>query len=63
MRLDKNQQVLLALVKAGLWNDEAQLSLPLEVDFKKRDGFLLSLKRSAELGLYRQSYCGKIGDF
>jgi len=35
MRLDKNQQALLALVKAGLWNDEAQLSLPLEVDFKK----------------------------
>ena len=30
----------------------------LEVDFKKRDGFLLSLRRSAELGLYRQSYCG-----
>ena len=30
----------------------------LKIDFKKRDGFLLSLKRSAELGLYRQSYCG-----
>ena len=30
----------------------------LEIDFKKRDGFLLSLRRSAELGLYRQSYCG-----
>ncbi len=30
----------------------------LEEDFKKRDGFLLSLRRSAELGLYRQSYCG-----
>ena len=30
----------------------------LKVDFKKRDGFLLSLKRSAELGLYRQNYCG-----
>ncbi len=30
----------------------------LPVDFKKKDGFLRSLKRSAELGLYRQSYCG-----
>lgn len=27
-------------------------------DFKKKDGFLRSLRRSAELGLYRQSYCG-----
>ncbi|MGN0847276.1 MAG: epoxyqueuosine reductase QueH [Kiritimatiellia bacterium] len=30
----------------------------LEIDFKKRNGFLRSLARSAELGLYRQSYCG-----
>ena len=30
----------------------------LECNFKKKDGFLLSLRRSAELGLYRQSYCG-----
>lgn len=27
-------------------------------DFKKREGFKLSVKRTAELGLYRQSYCG-----
>ena len=27
-------------------------------DFKKKDGFLRSLRRAAELGLYRQSYCG-----
>ena len=27
-------------------------------DFKKRDGFKLSVRRAAELGLYRQSYCG-----
>ena len=27
-------------------------------NFKKRDGFKLSLQRSAALGLYRQSYCG-----
>lgn len=27
-------------------------------NFKKKEGFKLSLKRSAELGLYRQSYCG-----
>ena len=30
----------------------------LPVDFKKKDGFLRSLRRTAELGLYRQSYCG-----
>ena len=30
----------------------------LREDFKKREGFKLSLKRSAELGLYRQTYCG-----
>ena len=30
----------------------------LREDFKKRDGFKLSLQRSAALGLYRQSYCG-----
>jgi len=30
----------------------------LEFNFKKNNGFLLSLKRSAELNLYRQSYCG-----
>jgi len=27
-------------------------------DFKKREGFKLSTRRAAELGLYRQSYCG-----
>jgi predicted adenine nucleotide alpha hydrolase (AANH) superfamily ATPase len=30
----------------------------LKEDFKKREGFKLSVKRAAELGLYRQSYCG-----
>lgn len=30
----------------------------LHEDFKKRDGFLFSVKRAAELGLYRQPYCG-----
>ncbi len=30
----------------------------LAVDFKKRDGFKRSLQLTAELGLYRQSYCG-----
>ena len=30
----------------------------LREDFKKRDGFKLSLVRSKELELYRQSYCG-----
>lgn len=27
-------------------------------DFKKQNGFLLSNRRAAELGLYRQTYCG-----
>lgn len=30
----------------------------LREDFKKREGFKLSVRRAAELGLYRQSYCG-----
>lgn len=30
----------------------------LKEDFKKKEGFKLSVKRAAELGLYRQSYCG-----
>ena len=30
----------------------------LKNDFKKREGFKLSVKRAAELGLYRQAYCG-----
>ena len=30
----------------------------LEEDFKKKNGFLHSLRRTEELGLYRQSYCG-----
>ena len=30
----------------------------LPVDFKKKDGFLRSVRRAEELGLYRQSYCG-----
>lgn len=30
----------------------------LEIDFKKKNGFLKSLARAAELGLYRQSWCG-----
>ena len=30
----------------------------LEIDFKKKNGFLRSLRRTGELGLYRQNYCG-----
>jgi predicted adenine nucleotide alpha hydrolase (AANH) superfamily ATPase len=30
----------------------------LKADFKKKDGFKLSVKRASELGLYRQSWCG-----
>ena len=28
------------------------------IDFKKKDGFLLSLRESRRLGLYRQNFCG-----
>ena len=27
-------------------------------DFKKKEGFKISVRRAAELGLYRQAYCG-----
>lgn len=30
----------------------------LKEDFKKREGFKVSVRRAAELGLYRQDYCG-----
>ena len=30
----------------------------LPCDFKKKDGFKLSVRRAEELGLYRQDYCG-----
>ncbi len=30
----------------------------LKEDFKKREGFKLSVQRAKELGLYRQGYCG-----
>lgn len=30
----------------------------LESDFKKKDGYLRSIRLSKELGLYRQDYCG-----
>ena len=30
----------------------------LEADFKKKDGFLKSVQKSKDLGLYRQVYCG-----
>ena len=30
----------------------------LREDFKKHEGFKISVRRAAELGLYRQAYCG-----
>ncbi|MGN0854115.1 MAG: epoxyqueuosine reductase QueH [Kiritimatiellia bacterium] len=30
----------------------------LSADFKKKEGFKLSVRRAKELGLYRQTYCG-----
>ena len=39
-------------------SDASVIGQSLKIDFKKKDGFLRSLRRSAELGLYRQDYCG-----
>lgn len=41
-------------VRAGAQSDVRFL----DVDFKKKDGFLLSVKLSRELGIYRQNFCG-----
>ncbi len=40
--------------------DLADIGKPffLEEDFKKKDGFKVSLQRSKDLNLYRQAYCG-----
>ena len=38
--------------------DAVAAPLFLHADFKKKEGFRLSVRRAAELGLYRQSYCG-----
>lgn len=43
------------LLKIGLALDPVRF---LALDFKKRDGFGHSLRLAAELGLYRQTYCG-----
>ena len=38
--------------------DEVAGDMFLHEDFKKKDGFLCSIRRTKELNLYRQSYCG-----
>ena len=38
--------------------DAVAAPLFLHADCKKKEGFKLSVRRAAELGLYRQSYCG-----
>ena len=43
---------------AGAAAAEAGGAAFLEEDFKKREGFKVSVRRASELGLYRQSYCG-----
>ena len=37
-------------------NNQTRPFLP--YDFKKKEGFKISVKRAEELGLYRQTYCG-----
>ena len=51
-------KVSAAVFKAGESAAEGSDVVFLEYDFKKKDGFLKSLTRSKELGLYRQTYCG-----
>ena len=46
----KNSRMILAI---GARHDHFE-----PYDFKKKDGYLKSLRLSAELGLYRQNYCG-----
>ena len=45
-----------AVEKSAESNDKTPAFLP--EDFKKRDGFKLSVRRAKELNLYRQAYCG-----
>lgn len=43
---------------AAVFHEGEDLPLFEKIDFKKKDGFALSCRLSAEMGLYRQSYCG-----
>ena len=43
---------------AGLASEKEDGPRFLPEDFKKREGFKMSVSRARELGLYRQSYCG-----
>lgn len=47
-----------ALNETGLALSEKYGVKYLVSDFKKRDGYLKSVRLSGELGLYRQNYCG-----
>lgn len=51
----KNYKVLSQIGKTI--SEEYGLSY-IDIDFKKKDGFLKTNKISRELGLYRQNYCG-----
>lgn len=47
-----------AVVEARRSSDGLSSPAFLPADFKKKEGFKLSVRRATELGLYRQSYCG-----
>ena len=47
-----------AVVASRRLDDSTSRLQFLHCDFKKREGFKLSVRRASELGLYRQSYCG-----
>jgi len=59
MVFEAGRVVAIGEVEGGrLKVEQRNLPVFLEEDFKKREGFKCSLKRSEELGLYRQSWCG-----
>ena len=41
-----------------IFDEGAKFPLFEAIDFKKKDGFLLSIRESTRLGLYRQRFCG-----
>ena len=46
------------IYKTGKELEEKYQITFIDTDFKKKDGFLKSTKRSKEMGIYRQNYCG-----
>ena len=54
----KSSEAVFAAGEAAVKSRGGGKTAFLREDFKKRNGFLESCRRAAELGLYRQQYCG-----